>query len=29
MKRMRALEKSQDLGVAGYQIAQSDLKLRG
>ena len=28
LKRMRALEKSQDLG-AGYQIAQSDLKLRG
>ena len=27
-KRMRALEKAQDLG-AGYQIAQSDLKLRG
>ena len=28
VKRMRALEKAQDLG-AGYQIAESDLKLRG
>ena len=29
LKRMQALEKSQELGVAGYQIAQSDLNLRG